>query len=338
MVNSLKLSTRSTESETGPLEAPRFYEKSDQARTIASLYQVLLDLPKYHAGNPGVNRFLNVGCEIFGTDFGFLLRRLSQEVAEVVAVSDINDIDSDEEPFYIGQHLTIENTVVAEIFDNEQPCLFTKSPNVGVYSCGFAYNSADVNTFFGALAAPSNAEPMVVCFISSVAKDVDPGKEDSETLGLLAEGVACMIDLQKSQAQRKMTDQAMLALGSVKTFDEYVKQASLPDVYGVPARVVDVLKVRIGHAPLSIGHVAEEMNLSKRTLQRRLQQQDISFAELRDKVRFHYSIDYLIKQHLSIDSISASLDFSDRTSFTNAFKRWTGLSPSTFRKLFRDYV
>lgn len=147
-----------------------------------------------------------------------------------------------------------------------------------------------------------------------------------------------MTDQQLAQAQRKLTDQAMFALGSVKTLDEYLEQARLPEVFGVPARVVEVLERRIGRAPLSIGHIAEELNLSKRTLQRRLQQQDVSFADLRDQVRFHYSIDYLIKQHLSIDSISASLDFSDRTSFTNAFKRWTGLSPSTFRKLFRDYV
>lgn len=154
----------------------------------------------------------------------------------------------------------------------------------------------------------------------------------------VAEGVAAMADQQNLQTARKLTDQAMFALGSVKTLDEYLEQARLPEVFGVPARVVEVLQERIGHAPLSIGHIAEELNLSKRTLQRRLQQQDVNFAELRDQVRFHYSIDYLIKQHLSIDSISASLDFSDRTSFTNAFKRWTGLSPSTFRKLFRDYV
>src|SRR5690606_36823930 len=116
--------------------------------------------------------------------------------------------------------------------------------------------------------------------------------EDIETIELLAEGVACKIDLQKAQAQRKMTDQAMFALGSVKTLDEYLQQAKLPEVYGVPARVVEVLQKRIGHAQLGIGHVAEELNLSKRTLQWRLQQQDISFAELRDQVRFHYSIDY----------------------------------------------
>ena len=127
-------------------------------------------------------------------------------------------------------------------------------------------------------------------------------------------------------------------LDGAAALDQYLEKARLPDVIGVPARVVEVLVSRIGHAPLSISHIAEELNFSKRTLQRRLQKQDISFAELRDQVRFHYSIDYLIRQHMSIDNISAALDFSDRTSFTNAFKRWTNLSPSTFRKLFRDYV
>ena len=72
--------------------------------------------------------------------------------------------------------------------------------------------------------------------------------------------------------------------------------------------------------------------------QRRLQQQNANFAQLRDILRFHYSIKYLIDEHMSVDTVSKSLDFSDRTSFTNAFKRWTSLSPSVFRKLFRDYA
>mgnify|MGYP003655761642 CR=1 FL=1 len=123
-----------------------------------------------------------------------------------------------------------------------------------------------------------------------------------------------------------------------QALETYLVKARMPEAVGVAGRVVEVLARRIGHAPLSISHIADELNFSKRTLQRRLQKQDISFAELRDQVRFHNSIDYLIRQHMSIDSISVALDFSDRTSFTNAFKRWTDLSPSTFRKLFRDYV
>ncbi len=139
-----------------------------------------------------------------------------------------------------------------------------------------------------------------------------------------------------SSAQPKVVQPE--ALEGAAALDEYLQKARLPELIGVPGRVLDALTKRIGHAPLSITHIAEDLNFSKRTLQRRLQKQELSFAELRDQVRFHYSIDYLIRQHMSIDNISVALDFSDRTSFTNAFKRWTNLSPSTFRKLFRDYV
>ena len=114
--------------------------------------------------------------------------------------------------------------------------------------------------------------------------------------------------------------------------------AEIPKYEGVSARVIDALKQRVGRDDLSIDRIAEDLKLSKRTLQRRLQQQGANFAQLRDVLRFHYAIKYLIDEHMSVDTVSKSLDFSDRTSFTNAFKRWTSLSPSVFRKLFRDYA
>jgi AraC-like DNA-binding protein len=335
-VNQLKLNVSSKVKPDYSRVDPAFMpESSDFGQRVKYLYKLLAGFPYYSAERSGVSRLLDAGCQILGMDHAILLRSLSQQVAEVMATVDQS---GDEEAFYMGQHLHVEHTPSEEIFASGETRHYKNVPALGVYSGHFAYNGIEVNAYLGTLVAPSSVEPMVVCFFSSSPKESGFNSEDIETIELLAEGVACMIDLQKAQAQRKMTDQAMFALGSVKTLDEYLQQARLPEVYGVPSRVVEVLQKRIGHVPLSIGHVAEDLNLSKRTLQRRLQQQDISFAELRDQVRFHYSIDYLIKQHLSIDSISASLDFSDRTSFTNAFKRWTGLSPSTFRKLFRDYV
>ncbi|RYG18496.1 MAG: AraC family transcriptional regulator [Chitinophagaceae bacterium] len=123
-----------------------------------------------------------------------------------------------------------------------------------------------------------------------------------------------------------------------RSYEEYLTLARIPHCEGVSARVVNALHQRVGHSDLSIDRIAEDIGLSKRTLQRRLQQQNANFAQLRDDVRFHYSIKYLIDEHMSVDLVSKALDFSDRTSFTNAFKRWTGLSPSVFRKLFRDYA
>lgn len=161
--------------------------------------------------------------------------------------------------------------------------------------------------------------------------------DDSESLALLAEGVARMVQLHASPDKILRTQEGF-AVSGIRSLPEYIEIARLPAVFGIPGKVMDVLQRRIGQGSLAIDQIADELSISKRTLQRRLQQADINFAMLRDQVRFHYAIGYLVDQAISIDQISVALDFSDRTSFTNAFKRWTGLSPSTFRKLFRDYA
>ena len=121
-------------------------------------------------------------------------------------------------------------------------------------------------------------------------------------------------------------------------FEEIKEKAYIPPLDGVAAKTLEVLQTRIGKHTLNIEDVAADMNLSKRTLQRRLQQEMHGFATLRDRVRFNHAIDCLLKKNMSIETTSTYLDFSDRTSFTNAFKRWTNLSPSVFRKVYRDYV
>lgn len=315
-----------------------YYNLDNALDGITFLYRVLASSHSVESCNHAVRLFLQAGMKRFSAGVALVTRPISSQVYEVVACS------GNDEKFFVGQHLSLEGTFCEHVITKNETFMCSKVSDQRVHSLSMAYNDTHVGAYLGTVVNSTNAKRAVLCFIQtqSLEAGAPPGggysSEDAAFLELMAEGVAFMTDQQLAQAQRKLTDQAMFALGSVKTLDEYLEQARLPEVFGVPARVVEVLERRIGRAPLSIGHIAEELNLSKRTLQRRLQQQDVSFADLRDQVRFHYSIDYLIKQHLSIDSISASLDFSDRTSFTNAFKRWTGLSPSTFRKLFRDYV
>lgn len=146
-----------------------------------------------------------------------------------------------------------------------------------------------------------------------------------------------MIQLQRNYNANNPID-GELGQPYIRTYEEYLSLARIPHCDGVSARVINALHLRVGHTNLSIEQVSSDLNLTKRTLQRRLQGQNTNFAQLRDDLRFHYAIKYLIDDQLSVDLVSRALDFSDRTSFTNAFKRWTGLSPSTFRKLFRDYA
>jgi AraC-like DNA-binding protein len=147
-----------------------------------------------------------------------------------------------------------------------------------------------------------------------------------------------MIQLQRIYRTTDSSDESSFSGSEIRSYEEYLTLAEIPRYEGVSARVVDALAQRVGREDLSIDCIAADVKLSKRTLQRRLQQQNENFAQLRDILRFHYSIKYLIEEHMSVDAVSKALDFSDRTSFTNAFKRWTNLSPSVFRKLFRDYA
>lgn len=77
--------------------------------------------------------------------------------------------------------------------------------------------------------------------------------------------------------------------------------------------------------------VAEALNLHARTLQRRLKDEGLSFMEVQDRVRFRMAADWLTPEGPDIETISERLGFSDRRSFTHAFKRWSGVSPSAFR-------
>ncbi|OLQ93974.1 Fis family transcriptional regulator [Vibrio ponticus] len=78
---------------------------------------------------------------------------------------------------------------------------------------------------------------------------------------------------------------------------------------------------------ISLESVAAELNMSPRTLNRRLQQEGVSFRRLYDKYRLEQSLKMLNQDNLSVTYIAHELGFSDSSAFSRAFKRWTGESP-----------
>lgn len=76
--------------------------------------------------------------------------------------------------------------------------------------------------------------------------------------------------------------------------------------------------------------VAEKMVLGVRTLQRRLGAEQTQYAQIADRARYQQARK-LIRQGGDFEAIADALHFSDRRSFTRAFKRWSGLTPRQFR-------
>ncbi|TAK97601.1 MAG: AraC family transcriptional regulator [Aquabacterium sp.] len=78
--------------------------------------------------------------------------------------------------------------------------------------------------------------------------------------------------------------------------------------------------------------MADRLGLHPRTLQRRLREENQQFTDIQTQCRLDMARTGLMSSQCDIESLSAQLGFADRHSFTRAFKRWTSLSPSAWRR------
>ena len=81
-----------------------------------------------------------------------------------------------------------------------------------------------------------------------------------------------------------------------------------------------------------LAQCAAAMGLHARTLQRRLQDEGLQFSEVRERARHAIAAAWLADPRQNLETIAERLGFSDRRSFTRAFTRWSGQSPSMYRK------
>lgn len=81
----------------------------------------------------------------------------------------------------------------------------------------------------------------------------------------------------------------------------------------------------------TVRQVAEALGISERTLARRLATAGTSFGQVLDEIRRDMAVRYLEDPSISLAQIAFLLGYSDQSAFSNAFRRWTGRSPSRFR-------
>ena len=92
-----------------------------------------------------------------------------------------------------------------------------------------------------------------------------------------------------------------------------------------------VLPQLLPHAKASASNVAQKLALSRRTLSRKLQDEGVAFAEILDETRAALAKRYLAERDLPVSKIAWLLGYGEVSSFTHAFKRWTGMTPRQFR-------
>ena len=90
------------------------------------------------------------------------------------------------------------------------------------------------------------------------------------------------------------------------------------------------LRRRPGEFP-SLEFVAENLAMSSRTLRRKLGEHSTTFQSLLDEERRRVAEDYLLTTSMSMQQIAEQCGFSDAQNFSQAFRRWLGVSPTEYR-------
>lgn len=101
---------------------------------------------------------------------------------------------------------------------------------------------------------------------------------------------------------------------------------------GLPEQIRAIISKEYGNTFPDFSQVCAQLNMTQQTLRRRLKEENTSYQEIKDTIRKDASLYYLGKEELSIDEIALMMGFSEASSFHRAFKKWTGRTPSHYRR------
>jgi AraC-like DNA-binding protein len=99
----------------------------------------------------------------------------------------------------------------------------------------------------------------------------------------------------------------------------------------IATRVEEKLRADLASGA-DVAVVARGLGMSVRTLQRRLEEEGLTFSDAVDRVREERARAWLLEPSLSLAEIASRLGFADLATFSRAFKRWTGKPPGTWRR------
>ena len=107
--------------------------------------------------------------------------------------------------------------------------------------------------------------------------------------------------------------------------------AGLGDTQLVPA-LYRTVRTLLAHGAANRQATAQQLALHRRTFNRRLQAQHTSFRAILDEVRYEAACQLLRDTTLPVIDVAAALGYAEAGSFNHAFRRWSGRSPSAWRR------
>ncbi|WP_191621326.1 AraC family transcriptional regulator [Marinihelvus fidelis] len=110
-----------------------------------------------------------------------------------------------------------------------------------------------------------------------------------------------------------------------------IRRLASLDRDNIPNRARAAIMAQLPSGHISDETVASALNMTSRTLNRKLKVEGLSFRSILQDVRQDLARQYIEDASLTLTEITFLLGFSEMSSFSRAFKNWTGQSPSAAR-------
>jgi AraC-like DNA-binding protein len=106
----------------------------------------------------------------------------------------------------------------------------------------------------------------------------------------------------------------------------------VPEPTGFADSLLTTLRAYLPDAVPDVTKAARICNCSVRTLQRRLGETGRTYSDLTDQVRRDAALRAIREPDNRLIDVAAEAGYSDAAHFTRAFRRWTGVAPSAYRR------
>ncbi len=105
---------------------------------------------------------------------------------------------------------------------------------------------------------------------------------------------------------------------------------------GIVESVRTIVRQLLPTGAATLDLVAEQFNLHPKTLQRRLADEDTTFAALVDQVRKDAADRYLRSTGIGLSHLASELGYAEQSVLTRSCKRWFGIGPAAYRNQARS--
>lgn len=176
-----------------------------------------------------------------------------------------------------------------------------------------------------------NYSPLSVAFVNPTPDNIDDYQEWFGCSVIFEQAeTRVVVDSQVLNMPLRRADPALIEILALQA-DALLEE--LPQTTSEP--LSNTVRQHIAHqlhkGEPNVETLAAELNITSRTLHRRLSAEGAVFRELLQQIRHQLAKDYLQDPRLQLVEIAQLLGYSEQSAFSRAFKTWQGQSPKQYR-------